>query len=57
MITFLKIMRKENEKEPIRRFSYWKTHPHVTKRIAVVNQEITGQMKYRDYLNLIGEYE
>lgn len=57
MIKFLEIIKKENAKEPIRRFSYWKTHPHVTKRIAVVNQEITGQMKYRDYLILIGEYE
>jgi len=55
MVRFLEKLKKEKEKEPIRKFSYWRTHPHVSKRIAVVNQEITGKMEFKDYLKLIGD--
>jgi len=54
MINFLKILKKEKEKEPLRQYSYWRTHPHLSQRMAVVNQEITGKLEFKDYLNLIG---
>ena len=42
MISFLKIMKKEGDKK-LRRYSYWRTHPHVSERIGVVGQEIKGK--------------
>ncbi len=54
-IEFFEKLKKEKEKAPIRQYSYWKTHPHVAERIAVVNQEINGELSFRDYLNLIGD--
>ncbi|VAX35895.1 hypothetical protein MNBD_UNCLBAC01-1110 [hydrothermal vent metagenome] len=54
MTKFLAFLKKEKEKAPLRRYSYWRTHPGIAKRMAVVNQEITGKLEFRDYLNLIG---
>lgn len=55
MANFLEILKKEEEKEPIRQYSYWRTHPFISQRISVVNQEVTGKLEFRDYLNLMGE--
>ena len=55
MAEFLKIVKREKEKAPLRRFSYWKTHPNISQRISVVNQAVTGKLEFRDYLNLTGE--
>jgi len=55
MAEFLKIVKIEKEKEPLRKFSYWKTHPNISQRISVVNQAVTGKLEFRDYLNLTGE--
>jgi predicted Zn-dependent protease len=52
MVGLLKKLREEQEKAPIRQFSYWRTHPYLVKRVAVVNQEITGKLEFKDYLNL-----
>jgi len=52
MISFFLKLKKENEKAPLKNFSYWKTHPYPAKRMAVVNQEITGKLGFRDYINL-----
>lgn len=54
MATFLKKLKIEKEKEPLRRYSYWKTHPNLSQRISVVNQAVTGKLEFRDYLNLTG---
>jgi len=54
MVEFLKKLQGEQKKD-IRPYIYWKTHPNLSKRIAVVNKEIKGSMGFRDYLNLIGE--
>jgi len=54
MPDFLKIMEKEKDKEPLSQHSYWKTHPNLSQRISAVNQEVTGQLEFRDYLNLTG---
>jgi len=55
MVNFLKKLKAENEKAKMKLFSYWRTHPHVSQRISIVNQEITGKLEFRDYLNLIGD--
>ena len=49
----LRKLKEEQEKADPQPFSYWRTHPHISKRIAVVNQEITGKLEFKDYLNLI----
>ncbi len=53
MVVFLKKLKIHKEKEPLRKYSYWKTHPNISQRIAVVNQEVTGKLEFRDYLNLM----
>lgn len=55
MADFLKIMKEEKDKEPLNKFSYWKTHPNLSQRISVVNQAVTGKLEFRDYLNLTEE--
>ncbi|MCA9393741.1 MAG: septum formation protein Maf [Candidatus Omnitrophica bacterium] len=52
MIGFLETMGEETDKE-IRRFSYWRTHPHIPERIANISRLIKGQMDFRDYIRLI----
>ena len=52
MKKFLEKLHEINAKKPIRRFSYWRTHPATTQRISVVNQEITGETTFRDYIRL-----
>lgn len=53
MIGFLETLKKEDEKNPLRRFSYFKTHPHIPERVANINQIINGEMEFRDYIRLI----
>jgi predicted Zn-dependent protease len=55
MVRFLEKLKKEQEDAPLQKYSYWRTHPFVSQRIAVVNQEITGKLEFRDYLYLIGD--
>lgn len=55
MADFLRIIRREKNKAPLNKFSYWKTHPNITQRISVVNQAVTGKLEFRDYLNLTRE--
>ena len=53
MIVFLEMLKEKQEKDPIRVYSYWRTHPHISRRIAVTNKEITGKLEFKDYLNII----
>lgn len=53
-VAFLEKLKIEKEKAPRNRYSYWRTHPYLSQRISVVNQEITGKLEFRDYLNLTG---
>lgn len=55
VVEFLKKLKEKQDKEPLQPFSYWRTHPFIPQRIAAVNQEISGQIGFRDYLNLTGE--
>ena len=54
MVKFLEKLQQEQERAPLKKYSYWRTHPNLSARMAVVNQEITGQLEFRDYLNLMG---
>jgi predicted Zn-dependent protease len=56
MIGMLEKLQKEESRE-IRNFSYWKTHPGLSKRISMVHKEITGELTFEDYVNLTGEVE
>jgi len=51
----LRILREQQDKEPLQPASYWRTHPYINQRIANVNKEISGQLHFKDYLNLTGE--
>lgn len=53
MMGFLETLRKEDDKKPLRRFSYFRTHPHIPERIANINQIVNGEMQFRDYIRLI----
>jgi len=53
MVQFLTILQQEQEKAALRPYSYWRTHPHLSRRIAVTNKAITGKMEFKDYLNII----
>lgn len=55
MIQVLVELREDQEKGPVREYSYWRTHPFIPQRISVVNQAITGKLEFKDYLNLMGE--
>lgn len=52
MISFLGKLKKIHQKEPLRPYSYWRTHPYVSQRIAAVKEALFGQIEFRDYLNL-----
>jgi predicted Zn-dependent protease len=52
MIQFLEKLQAINAKAPIRRYSYWRTHPFTSQRTAAVRQEITGEITFRDYIRL-----
>ncbi len=54
MIDVLEILKKEEEKGPLKEANYLRTHPYPNERIAVVNKSISGTISFRDYLNLIG---
>jgi len=55
MVEVLKTLLRLQEKRPLRQYSYWRTHPYLSQRIAAANQEISGELGFTDYLNLIGE--
>jgi len=55
MVAFLKKLKQLEEKEPTREYSYWRTHPYISQRIAAADGEISGDMKFKDYLNLMGD--
>ncbi len=57
MAESLKILKAQEDKDPSRPFSYWRTHPHLSQRISQANQVVKGHLEFRDYLNLTGERE
>lgn len=55
-LEMLDILEEIDKKNPIRRYTYFRTHPPIATRKAVIRQEITGRMNYEDYLDLL-EFE
>ncbi len=55
IVDFLAKLKEKQEKQPIRPYSYWRTHPFIPQRIAAANKEITGKLEFKDYLNLTEE--
>ncbi len=55
MAGFLKKLSKVQEKLGSKPYAYWRTHPFIPQRIAAVNQEVSGSLDFKSYLNLTGE--
>ncbi len=53
----LKILKAQQDKEPSRPYSYWRTHPYLTQRIASANKASSDTLSFREYLNLTGEQQ
>jgi MAF protein len=55
MAGMLKILKAQQDKEPSTPYSYWRTHPYLTQRIAAASQASADELNFREYLNLTGE--
>jgi septum formation protein len=55
--TFLEKLLEINANRPSRSFSYWRTHPYTSQRIAIVTKKASGEMSFRDYIRLTQEEE
>lgn len=53
-VDLLEILQEHGRKQPARPFSYWRTHPYVSQRIARVKGDIKGELEFQDYIRLIG---
>jgi septum formation protein len=51
----LKILKAQQDKEPSTPYSYWRTHPYLTQRIAAASTASSESLKFKEYLNLTGE--
>ena len=54
MIKTLEILKKEEERAPLQPVNYFRTHPYLAERMGIVHQAITGELRFKDYLNLTG---
>lgn len=54
MIDVLTILKEQEAKAPPKEANYLRTHPYPNERMGIVNKAITGQIGFRDYLNLMG---
>lgn len=54
-VSMLQLLKKEQDKEPSRPYSYWRTHPFLTQRIASAGKVTDERLGFRHYLNLTGE--
>jgi len=48
----LTLLEKLKDQKEIREFSYWRTHPYITDRIAMVRSQLRGGMDFLDYINI-----
>lgn len=51
-LTFMERMRDHSFKEPLRRFSYFRTHPYFADRIRTLRQATEGKITFDDYINV-----
>ena len=54
MIKVLEILKKEEARAPLQPVNYFRTHPYLSERMGIVHQAITGELRFKDYLNLTG---
>ncbi len=57
MAKMLMKLKAQEAKESSNPFSYWRTHPYLTQRIAAARQVSSQELGFKDYLNLTGERE
>lgn len=50
-ITFMERLREHTFKQPMRRHSYFRTHPYYADRIRLLRQHAEGQITFDDYIN------
>lgn len=55
MVDMLKILKSHQDKERSTPYSYWRTHPYLTQRIASAGKYTNQDLNFREYLNLTGE--
>lgn len=51
-IRFMEKLRDHSFREPLRRYSYFRTHPYFADRISKIRQESEGQITFDDYINV-----
>lgn len=51
MIGFLRFLREFNQKQPLRKFSYNRTHPYIAERIIAVKRQIGIPLDFDDLVN------
>ena len=50
-ISFMQSLRDYTFKQPMRRYSYFRTHPYYADRIRLMRQNAQGQITFDDYIN------
>ena len=50
-IRFMERLRAHNLKQPLRRYSYFRTHPYFADRIRLLRQQSEGKITFDDYIN------
>ncbi|MBI3322576.1 MAG: M48 family metalloprotease [Candidatus Omnitrophica bacterium] len=50
-ITFMQRLREHTFKQPMRRYSYFRTHPYYADRIRLLRQHSEGKITFDDYIN------
>lgn len=51
-IEFMTRMLEKKMSDPVKGYSYYRSHPYVSERIAIIKQESRGAMDFDDYINL-----
>lgn len=54
-VTFMDRLLDRQLKGEIHRYIYFRTHPYISERRAVLNKEISGKIKFDDYINTSDE--
>ncbi len=54
-LAFMARMQAYQRKQPLRSFSYARTHPYFDDRIRMIKQAVRGQVDFEDYINMSPE--
>ena len=50
-IVFLERLIEIQQKGPIKPYYHYRSHPHLSERLAMAKEEVYGRMEFRDYIN------